>query len=142
MSEGFSKRMARIVGDQNTVARYLLEKCAHTTMITFAFACVFIGYAVPDPLGFYLFKSVAAIAILAAITYDVIGKILYIRDRNPAAPFLWGGELEDALFDFWVGLWSFAASFALWHWYLFFPAVALWLAGVAIGSNNQFGTPS
>lgn len=26
MTEGFSKRMARIVGDENSVARYLLEK--------------------------------------------------------------------------------------------------------------------
>jgi hypothetical protein len=156
MTEGLFKRMSRIVGDENTVARYLLEKIGHTALIAWTLAHV-------------LFEDSLDAAVVAALAYLIIGKALWFygaRKRSQQArthlEFLHGDvivppafflddagravrfwpSVADILFDLWVGL--FPAVVALW-WIeprFMLSTACIWFVGVAIGSNNQWGSPS
>lgn len=122
MTEGFRKRMSSIVGDENTVARYLTEKIGHTALIAWAIAVVTLA----SPL---------MAAVIAALAYVVVGKILWFVQHRTF-------DFGDFVFDLVVGL--FPAVLALMRPTPLLGALALiaWAAGIAAGSNNQVGSPS
>ncbi len=123
MAEGFRKRMGKVVGDENTVARYLLEKVGHTALIAWSLASL---------LGL----RALLVAIIAALGYVVVGKVLwYARHRTFSA--------KDLVFDLVVGsLVPIIAIPSVYGWPVAIGLVVLWCGAVVVGSNNQWGSPS
>lgn len=119
----FPQRMGRIVGDQNTVSRYLTEKIGHTALIAWTFVMLFGVRPLPA-------------AIAAALTYIVVGKALWwIGHRTFNA--------KDFVFDFVVGLMvAVIAVRPIEGWLITVGFFAAWCAAIAAGSNNQWGSPS
>ena len=145
-------RMGAIVGDENTVGRYLLEKIGHTALI--AWALQSLGATVDWLDAPFVDPTFAA--VLAATLYNVIGKALWLRAARARAVRLnaphrfvnesgravgWWFEVKDTIFDEWVGLFVAVLSFVGAP-LLFLPLATLWFAGFAIGSNNHWGSPS
>lgn len=153
MSEGLPKRMRSIVGDENTVARYLLEKEGHTSAIAWLAGCIVLGIllrAHAPEWTWRAFLIAAAIAGAATIGYDLLGKAIWLyaaRQRDwtkddAITPVRFSEELADTLFDAWVGSATIACTFGILHWWAAPLMLAVWLGGVAVGSNNQWGKPS
>jgi hypothetical protein len=164
----FPARMRAIVGDENTVARYLLEKCGHTGLWAWVTVCLTLGLSLPPELRWWFARLFVVTAAIIALLYDVAGKVAWLRDARgrslakqievaqgsapweKVAPFLrpegtpvqlWF-EVRDFVFDLWVGLLAAGAATAILAWWWLPIAIAVWIAGVAIGSNNQWGSPS
>jgi hypothetical protein len=120
-------RMSSIVGDQNTVARYLLEKLAHTALIALALNCE----GVPLLLA----------AVVAALGYLIIGKLLWLRSTTDPVSF--AVELRDWCFDGVLGFGvAVLALLPVYGWRIFGIALATWCALLLAGGNNRWGRPS
>lgn len=119
----FPERMRVIVGDENTVARYLTEKIGHTALIAWTLVMLFGVRPMPA-------------AVVAAVGYVVVGKILWwIGHRSFNA--------RDFVFDLAVGL--LVAVIALRPtegWLITVGFFMSWCAATLAGSNNQWGSPS
>lgn len=74
--------MAAIVGDENTVARYLLEKAAHTALITLALHA-----------GTLARLSLVTASLVATGAYVLVGKWWWHRQHGGA----W--DFRDLVFD-------------------------------------------
>lgn len=123
MAEGFIKRMGKIVGDENTVARYLLEKIGHTALIAWSLAAL---------LGLPMLLA----AGIAAVGYVVVGKALWLAKHRTF-------DARDLFFDLVVGsLVPIIAVPSVYGWHLAIGILALWCLAVVVGSNNQWGKPS
>jgi cytochrome b len=165
----FRAHMQAIVGDQNTVARYLFEKIGHVAFFTLLLwgAISQLRRLVdlpPSPLWLC--------ALCIAIAYDVVGKALWLYQSWKRAKIIVVGgllngrtigdvlgthfvrddlisrvilsdEIHDTIFDLWVTLIVVvvAASPLIAPVYLAL-AFLLWLCLLAAGSNNRWGSPS
>lgn len=119
----FIQRMNVIVGDQNTVARYLTEKIGHVALIAWALALLF-GI---EPLN---------AALAAALAYDLTGKAIWYWQHRTFDP-------GDALFDLVVCLFPAVIALPLrFGWFAFAIGFLVWVVFILIGSNNQIGSPS
>lgn len=142
------QRMQAIVGDENTVARYLFEKVGHVSF--FAWAGAFALHL--DPL---------LSALGSVLAYTIVGKILWLLGartrgkevskargdypshwtwlREDLSPVRAGFEVLDTVFDLVVValvplLAMPIASFTY--------GLAAWVLTIAIFSNNQWGSPA
>jgi hypothetical protein len=145
----FKNRMSAIVGDENTVARYLFEKISHVAFI--AWVGVF----------FFHVPSTAS-ALWALAVYTLAGKVLWLvgaRERAKETERVYGQPLPgrfpivndawqvitwkavwvDTAFDLGVASLPAIVSLPLRE---FTYLLALWLIFIPVGSNNQWGSPS
>lgn len=123
MAEGFIKRMGKIVGDENTVARYLVEKIGHTALIAWTLVAL---------LGL---RPLLAAGI-ATVGYVVVGKVLWFINHHTF-------DAKDFLFDLVVG--SLVPVIVVppeYGWPIAGGLVALWCIVLVVSSNNQWGKPS
>lgn len=123
MMTNFLARMNRVVGDRNTVARYLVEKIGHVALI--AWCLVYVG-------GFPPLWS----ALIAAAFYDIVGKVLwYVEHRT--------FDGLDMVFDLIVVLLpALLAETLVWGYGWMCLACCGWLGVLALFDNNQWGSPS
>lgn len=120
MLTNFFTRMNRIVGDQNTVARYLIEKVGHVALI--AWMLVFLFGA--GPLW---------AALVAAAVYDIVGKMIWWQTHRTF-------DGLDMIFDLIVVLLPGILTNGLTLTTLILFCV--WLGALALFDNNQWGSPS
>lgn len=137
----FVERMQANVGDADPVYRYLIEKAAHSCLIEWTIAMLGMGLTLPGDHR-PVFLVMVCIALVSGGLYDLIGKALWFSAHGWPRRAEWGFEIRDTLFDGWVGCYGAFAATAILHWYYLPIAVALWLAGITIGSNSQWGSPS
>lgn len=133
----FKARMSAIVGDTNTVARYLVEKQGHTSLIAWVTGCICLSFVVVQ--GAASVGLVLLAAGLAATTiYDLVGKIVWFRGHTLAS---WAAEVRDAFFDWWVG-----AFVCVWPTVFFVPwgplaALAAWAVVFWLVDSWGWGSP-
>jgi len=120
MLTNFFGRMNRIVGDRNTVARYLLEKIGHVALL--AWALVFLVGA--GPLW---------AALVAAAVYDLVGKAIWWQTHRTF-------DGLDMVFDLLVVLLPAILTMGLTLRALI--VFCIWCGALAIFDNNQWGSPS
>jgi hypothetical protein len=123
MAEGFIRRMGKVVGDENTVARYLVEKVGHTALIAWSLAAL---SGLPSLLA----------AGIATVGYVVVGKALWLIRHHTF-------DARDFLFDLVVGsLVPIIVVPSVYGWPIASGLLAVWCVVVLVGSNNQWGKPS
>lgn len=129
----FKARMSAIVGDSNTVARYLVEKQGHTALIAWAFGVIALSFVITG--GAHLAGWVLFAAGLASTTiYDLVGKVVWFRGHTVQS---WAAEVRDAFFDFWVG--AFICIYPLVFFAGWAPALALVVWAVVFWTIDSWG---
>lgn len=122
----FRTRMYTIVGDENTVARYLTEKIGHTS-----------GLAL---LLLIVISSPIHATIIASVAYVLFCKFWYHVVQHH--PVLWAHMIKDFIFDTWVCALTVTFAIAQWDIPIGGMSFGVWLIGFLIMDNNKMGEPS
>lgn len=135
----FKQKMSAIVGDVNTVARYLVEKQGHTALLGWAFGCIALAVVLPAAMHFAVGLTMLVTALLAAAVYDGTGKVIWTHQHEVPS---WAAEIRDTLFDFWDGAFVATWPFVLFAWWALPVALVVWGVVFWVLDSAAWGSPS
>ena len=113
-------RMSAIVGDENTVARYLTEKVGHTALLT---------------IGLHTVLPLLTASLAATLGYVLVGKWWWHRTHG-------GWSWKDLIFDTLVGSLVVALALCVDRPAPGALAVLAWAALFLVLDNAAWGSPS